>query len=763
MPSVLIEYQQKMHQLGTIELSADQLSTILPALRKHTKYEFSGYKKGTLTRRIERRMGLNQLTDFAEYAQLVQQSQQEAKLLFKDLLISVTNFFREPEAYQQLESDVIQKVAQTKAPEETIRVWIPGCATGEEPYSIAMVILEQLQIAQNYCTVQIFASDIDEQAINVARAGIYPINIAADVSAERLQQFFIKKDRHYHVNKALRECVVFAVQNLISDPPFSKVDLISCRNLLIYLEPAIQKNIIAMFHFALNDGGCLFLGNSETIGDNEDMFRPISKKLRLYQRIGPTRSDKVNSPCLLQASRYRPPNYEIQPRMHEVTQFGKLTQQLLLEQYAPFAVLINAQFEILYLYGQSGPYIEMTTGKPTQELISMVRDGIRSKLRSATRLAIASAQKVMFTARAKRDGRYYPVELTVLPINSPKLADALLLVTFTEAIEPEQLITTSATVEELQNSTLLRELEAELADTKEDLRNVVEDMTSSTEELKVSHEEVLSINEELQSSNEELETSREELQSLNEEMTTVNSQLQNKVGELARINDDLANLLTSTNIAALFLDLEFCIKRFTPAMCTLFNLIKSDVGRPINDISSRIPNLNLLQEAESTLKNRSTNEIEVQTADDKTIIIRLSPFRTNDHDIEGVVATFIDITRLKQIETSLSSSKERTELLLKSTGEAIYGVDISGNCIFVNNKLIKDLGFTEVELIGANPHLIFNHTREDGSSYPWEECFLYRCLKDHKAQQGGQDIVWRKDGTYFQPCIQSIPSSNAAY
>ncbi|AEP28671.1 EAL domain-containing protein [Brumicola nitratireducens] len=754
MPSELLLYFQSLQQLIISDIPVDlvheQLDKILSALRLQTKYDFSNYKKGTLTRRIERRMGLKHLTDFAEYAHIVQQSHEEAQLLLKDLLISVTDFFREPEAYKQLENDVVQKIINTKAPDDVIRVWTPGCATGEEPYSIAMVILEQLQLAKKHNEVQIFASDIDEQAISVARAGRYPVNITSDISTERLQQFFIKKDNHYQVNKTLRDCVVFATQNLISDPPFSKVDLISCRNLLIYLEPAIQKKIISMFHFALNEGGYLFLGSAETIGQHEDLFQPLSKKLRLYRRVGKTKSETISFPTLSDFSKQPQMSYPINQGTQEAAQYGKITQQLLLQHYAPFAVLINKNFDILYVNGQSGRYLEMTTGKPSQDLISVLREGIRSKLRAAVQLAMTNGEMIEVTTRVKRDANYYPIQLSVHPIHTLKSGEDLLLISFSEVVESNQInVIASATPDELQHTNLLHQLEEELAEAKDDLRTCLEDMASSTEELKVSHEEVLSMNEELQSSNEELETSKEELQSLNEELTTVNNQLQNKVEELAIANDDMTNLLESADIAALFLDVKFCIKRFTPAMRALFQLIKSDVGRPISDISHQFVTLDLVKEAELTLKNRLMNEIEVKTTDDKCYIVRISPFRTNDGEIEGVVVTFFDITRLNQIKSSLSSSRERIELLLKSTGEAIYGVDVSGKCTFVNAKLVQDLGFTEQELIGRDSHTIFHHTRSDGSDYPWSDCFVYQCLKDQKPHRGANDLVWRKDGTSF--------------
>lgn len=754
MPSALLSYHQSMQKLTKCDIPPpavhEQLDQILSALRLQTKYDFSNYKKGTLKRRIERRMGLNHITAFADYAHMVQKSHEEAQHLLRDFLISVTDFFREPEAYEQLESEVVLNIINAKTSDDPIRVWTPGCATGEEPYSIAMVILEQLQRAKKHNQLQIFASDIDEQAISVARIGSYPVNITSDVTAERLQQFFIKKNNRYQVNRTLRDCVVFATQNLVSDPPFSKVDLVSCRNLLIYLEPAIQKKIISMFHFALNDGGYLFLGGSETIGQHEDLFQPISKKLRSYRRVGKRNSETISFPTLSDFSKKPQMSLPVNQSMQDTAHYGKITQQLLLQHYAPFAVLINTQFEILYVNGQSGRYLEMTTGKPSQNLISIVREGIRSKLRAAVQLVGKNGEKMEISTRVKREDSYYPVQLIVHLIKMSNQSEDLFLITFSELVEPKHLNTiASATSDELEQTTLLHQLEEELAGAKEDLRTCVEDMASSNEELKVSHEEMLSMNEELQSSNEELETSKEELQSLNEELTTVNSQLQNKVEELATANDDMANLLESADIAALFLDVKFCIKRFTPAMRELFQLIKSDVGRPISDISHQFVALDLVKEATLTLKNRLMNEIEVKTADDKSYILRISPFRTNEGEVVGVVVTFFDITRLNQIKSSLNSSRERIELLLKSTGEAIYGVDTTGKCTFVNGKLTQDLGFTEQELIGQDAHTIFHHTRSDGSDYPWSDCFVSQCLKEQKAHRGVNDLVWRKDGTSF--------------
>ncbi len=765
MPDVLIKYAQHAGELmgSSVEKSAalDQLSSILAALRTHVKYDFHCYKKGTLMRRIERRMGLNYIEDLVDYARMVQEDEQEALRLFKDLLISVTSFYREPEAYGLLEREVIHKVVREKADDEPIRVWVPGCATGEEAYSIGMLFLEQLEAMRKHCPLQVFASDIDEQALAVARTGAYPVNIAADVSAERLRYFFNKRDQCYQVGKQLRDSMVFAVQNLISDPPFSKLDLISCRNLLIYLEPEIQRKIMSLFHFVLNDGGFLFLGSSETIGQQEDLFQPISKKSRLYRRVGPTRRDKLDLPFVSRLETAGRAGYGTQAKLAEPANFAKITQQLLLAHYAPFAVLVNRNFEILYLYGQSGPYLELTTGEPTQDLMTILREGLRSKLRGAVQKAIKDVREVMVTARIKRDRTYCPVHVTALPLTVPKLAEGLVVITFAEATEPAPVKTMAGMEKEVSNEALVTQLESELSETKDDLRSSVEEMEAANEELKTSNEEVLSMNEELQSTNEELETSKEELQSLNEELTTVNNQLQDKVEELAATNDDLANLLSNTDIAVLFLDAKFRIKRFTPATCNLFNLIFSDVGRPVSDISHRIQHLNLRQEAETVLTNLSPVEKEVHSDSGQCFTLRILPFRTEENKIEGVVATFVDVTRLKQSEASLAKSKERVELLLESTGEAIFGVDDEGRCIFVNNKFTEQLGFTADELLGHNIHELIHHTRTDGSHYPWQECFVYRCLREGISHRGGHEIMWRKDGTSFPTlyCVEPIVES----
>ncbi len=755
LPAILMKYMQHTRELIKPERLSDDvpdlLELILMVLRERNKYDFSYYKTGTLVRRIKRRMGLAHIEQAEDYLRLLREDERESSLLCKDLLIGVTGFFREPEAYHLLEQEVIRKLVHDKEREAAIRVWVPGCSSGEEPYSIAMLLLEQLQAMQKHCTIQIFASDIDEEALAAARAGVYPENIAADISPEHLRQFFRKVDQgNYEISKQVRDSVVFTVQNLISDPPFSRLDLISCRNLLIYLVPEVQKKVISLFHYVLNEGGYLFLGTSETIGQQVDLFKPISKKSRVYQRVGPTRRDKVDFPVSNGMVRHVPVGRQsAQTSLAKPVHFGNITQQLLLQHYAPFAVLFNRRFEILYLHGPSGPYLELTTGDMTQDLMAMVRDGVRGALRNAVQMALKQEQQVTARARVKRGGVYCPIALTVLPVNAPREAQGLLLATFSEIEELTRAENGQAKGERRSNETFQSQLEAELQSTRAELQGTIAELGTSNEELKSYNEEVLSMNEELQSSNEELETSKEELQSLNEELATVNNQLQDKVDELRVLNNDQANLLTSTDIATLFLDAQLRIKRFTPAISRIFNLIASDVGRPIGDISHQMHDSTLQADADEVLRSLSSIEREIGIEDDRWYLQRVLPYRTDDNKIEGVVITFIDITERNRVQRLLRNTKNYLQLLLESTGEAIFGVDKQGHCTFINPKFTELLGYSEADLSGNRVHDLIHHTYADGSVYPWGQCVLYQCLTQGKAYHGDHEVLWRKDGTSF--------------
>ncbi len=762
MPSALIRYQQHTSESSNPEMIGDNvpdlLELILAVLRERSKYDFHYYKTGTLIRRIKRRMGLNHIEEAGDYLQFLREDEREIGLLCNDLLIGVTDFFREPEAFQLLEQEVIRKLVHDKAPGTPIRIWVPGCSSGEEAYSIAILLLEQIQAQQKQCPVQIFASDIDEASLATARTGIYPENVAADISPERLRQFFRKVDQtNYEITKQVRDCVVFAAQNLISDPPFSKLDLISCRNLLIYIVPDVQKKVISLFHYVLNEGGYLFLGASETIGQQEDLFKPVSKKLRLYQRIGPTRRDKVDFPVSSGRARQILVGRQSTQSLAKAVNFGNITQQLLLQYYAPFAVLFNRKFEILYLHGLSGAYLELNTGDMTQDLMSMIREGLRGALRNAVKMTLQHEQQVTMKARVKRGGTYYPISLTVLPVSAPREASGLLLATFAEVEETTPLAHERSKGEGISDEIFLNQLESELQSTRAELQGTIIELETSNEELKSYNEEVLSMNEELQSTNEELETSKEELQSLNEELATVNNQLQDKVDELRVLNNDQANLLTSTDIATLFLDTQLRIKRFTPAISRIFNLITSDIGRPIGDISHRVHDSTLQADADEVLRTLASIEKEIRLDQGRCYLQRVLPYRTEDNEIEGVVVTFIDITERNQSQQVLQRTKNYLQLLLASTGEAIYGVDKQGHSTFINPKFTELLGYTEAELSGKRVHDLIHHSLVDGTPYPWEKCVLYECLTQGTAYHGDHDVVWRKDGTSFSAFFTAEP------
>ncbi len=705
MPEILIQYAQHSYVRGAwqpnslIESEQGQLSRILALLRARIKYDFRCYRKNMLLRRIQRRMGLKHIDGLAEYLELLRNDADEVNRLYRDLLISVTGFFRDAEAYNELEQQVIPQLLERNASDIPVRVWVPGCATGEEAYSIAMQFIEQFSAAQKQPNIQIYATDIDESALEFARQGIYPESIVSDISAKRLTRFFTPTDSHYQVNKQLRESVVFATQNLISDAPFSKLDLISCRNLLIYLDPDVQKKVISLFHFALHENGFLFLGSSETVGRQLDLFETVSKKWRIFRRIGQTRRDAINFPI---ASSYKRRGL-LQPLKEPGTghrpDFAELTQRQLLEDYGPASALINRRHEVLYFYGATGDFLEPPTGEPTRDLIDMARRGLRTKLRAACHQAIRENKPVVDSSiRFKRNDAWLPCTVTVKPVVDTNLGEGLLLVTFQLQENAPHAETTKPAHKIEEESSLVSQLEDELKSTREDLQSTIEEMESSHEELKASNEEIMSMNEELQSANEELETSKEELQSLNEELGTVNNQLQDKVEQLDKANNDMTNLLNSTDIATLFLDSDLHIRQFTPATGKLLKLISSDIGRDINTFATDFTGTQLSDDARDVLEELSPIESEVHSGDNHCYLRRCLPYRTPDNRIEGVVITFIDITERVNAE----KQSRRLATLMRDSNDAITVQDFAGNIIIWNHGAEKIYGYTESEALQMN-------------------------------------------------------------
>ena len=666
----------------------DGLGAVIAVLRAHTKHDFRNYKEKTLVRRTRRRMCLLHMDAYDRYLDFLRTHPAEIEALVKDLLITVTDFFREPEAWEEMRKLVIRPLIEKKDGDEPIRVWTPGCSTGEEPYSMAIVILEELMRAEKTNPLNLFASDIDRDAIAFARAGRYPKSIAADVAPERLRRFFSDADgaEYYRVNKLLRESVVFADQDLIADPPFSKLDIICCRNLLIYLKAEVQEKIIALFHFALLPQGALFLGSAETIGRQTDLFTMLSKRWRIFRRIGPTHHDRVAIPIAAwRRHREEEPGGTFERRQAHLTH---LAQQRLLDLLAPPAVLIDSQWKMLYVTGNVDPYLMHRPGSPTDNLLDKVRRGLRSRLRMVVQRARAAGQTATVQSRVERDGEYFPVSVTVRLLRDRLEGEVLALVVFEESADAEarpsaerrhkprsRLESRAAQEDELDEKSLVVQLEEELAATKDDLQATIEQLEASNEEYKATNEESMSVNEELQSTNEELETSKEELQSLNEELSTVNSQLAAKVDELETKHADLENLLAATAVATLCLNTDLAVRWFTTAVRQVVRLKDSDVGRPLADLAHDFKESGIVEVAKRVLSTLTPLEDEVSTVDDRTYLRRVTPYRMDDLRIGGVMLTFVDITRRKQDELALRSAKELSDLIIDTVREATLVLD----------------------------------------------------------------------------------------
>jgi two-component system CheB/CheR fusion protein len=702
MPQALMQFVHQFYFGGgkvvkEADAAPEHLNQVLALLRTRTRFDFRGYRKKMLSRRVERRMGLTRSPRIADYLAYLRDHPDEVKRLARDFLISVTSFFRDPDAYDALEKQAMIPLLEAHEDDAPLRVWVCGCATGEEAYSVAMLLIEQLTAAQKSCRLQIFATDVDDAALETARLGIYTEAISADVSPERLARFFTRiDDSTYQINSQVRESIVFAAQNVITDPPFSKLDLITCRNLLIYLETDVQKKVVSLLHFALNAGGYLFLGPSETIGRQTDLFEAASKKWRTYRRIGPNRPGRHEFPLPAAGEHHAPLRRLPGSGPGREESFAALTQRLLLDELEPAAVLINRRYEILYYSGPTTRYLDMPTGEPTQDLNLMIREGLRSKLRGAIHQALQDGQPVhVHDAQVKRNSGYVPIEVAVKPVRTAAASNGLLLIIFRDVLGSTQ---PPAETKQANEDPVVRQLEMELHAMKEDLRGTTEEMESSNEELKASNEEVMSMNEELQSANEELETSKEELQSLNEELTTVNNQLQDKVQDLETANNDMANLLNCTDIPTVFLDKRLCIRQFTAATTQLLNLIATDVGRPLSDITAKFNDAKLISDAKDVLRRLTPQSQEVRSEDERWWIRRVVPYRTLEDAIEGVVITFTEVTQLKRN----AESARLLATVLQNSDDTITIEDFSGRITAWNRGAERMLGYTEAEALGMN-------------------------------------------------------------
>ena len=661
----LINHDLRMspiHKEGRLPSSGpaqNGLSEIIDLLRSKTAHDFSLYKPGTLQRRTERRMALASIaaSDIDRYLELLRDDAQELDLLAKDLLINVTSFFRDPKVFDLLAGKIIPDLVGGHSPDQPLRIWIAGCSTGEETYSLAMLFQEQIAAAKRDVKLQIFASDVDPEAVAGAREGLYPETIAAEVSPERLARFFTKEDHSYRVSPALRAAAVFTVQDVLADPPFSRLDLVSCRNLLIYLRPEAQAKVIALFHFALREGGFLLLGSAETIGNADGRFQVISKPERLYRHVGRKRAGELPVSVSPRDGVTTPRPRGSDPTSSRPAALAELCRRLVIDTYAPAAVLINRKHECLYFLGPTDNYLKVAPGHPAQDLLTMAREGVRTKLRFAMQQAGRDNKRIVVTGgRINRNGSAHSFSISAQPVQSE--GEDLLLVCFID--EPEakgkRAPVTAGDVSRVA------ELEQELEATRAELQGAIHSLEISGEDQKAINEEASSVNEEYQSTNEELLTSKEELQSLNEELTALNSQLQETLERQRTTSNDLQNVLYSTDVATLFLDTDLHIRFFTPATKLLFNVILGDVGRPLADLSSLAADSALPADAQTVLRTHAPIEREIEARTGAWYIRRILPYRAEDNGVQGVVITFTDITERRQVTDALHAAERKAHL-----------------------------------------------------------------------------------------------------
>ena len=678
LPAKVIAFVKRFRLVGDVQAQVEAefqrtaagfLDKILVLLRTHTGHDFSAYKKNTIMRRVERRMGLHQLPRIDDYLRYVRENPHEVELLLGELLIGVTSFFRDAAVWEQVKNEVLPALRDNHPDGALLRAWVPGCSTGEEAYSLAMLFRESLDAtpsAQRY-KLLIFASDLDKDAIARARAGVYPESISADVSEARLKRFFVPEAAGYRVSNDIREMVIFAEQNVIVDPPFTRIDFLSCRNLLIYLEAGLQEKLLQLFHYSLRQGGYLLLGSSESVGPASSLFAGLPGRSRIYRRLDvptPALPSGMTSAFGQGGSRLKAAAAHGAGAAAMAPDIQALVEQLVLTHYAPAALLVSAKGEMLYFSGKTGKYLEPAAGKPNLNLFAMARDGLKQALSEAFYRAVRESK----TATLKRVkintvGPAHYADVVVQPLTEPMALSGAVLIVFRDVAAPSprrpRLAADAAASDGLRVEAALQELQH----AREDARSTREEMQSSQEELKSTNEELQSTNEELQSTNEELTTSKEEMQSMNEELQTINNELRLKVGEVSRANNDMRNLLDSTEIAILFLDETLHVRRFTPSTTKLFKLIPGDAGRSITDIVCDLDYPGLATDAREVLRTLVFKETDVAATETRWFRVRIMPYRTQDNRIDGLVITFADISASKRLEIELRQAKARLQAL----------------------------------------------------------------------------------------------------
>ncbi|MDQ3813924.1 MAG: PAS domain S-box protein, partial [Armatimonadota bacterium] len=741
------------------DLGEQSLQAVLKFVREQTGHDFSQYKRATLLRRIARRLQLHGLENLPSYMEFLHAHPEEAGALLQEILISVTNFFRDAEAFHALRDEVLPRLfAGGRGADNPVRVWVPGCATGEEAYSLAMLFCEHIEAHNVPARFQIFATDLDEESIVIARHGSYPETIAADVSPERLRRFFLKQQGRYCIQREIRDNVLFALHDLLSDTAFSRLDLISCRNLLIYFNRAAQEKAFDIFHFALNPDGFLFLGSSESAEGSHGLFSTFDKKHRIYQRR-PVVRHSVPVPNLGSPGAHRlrreadvPPASNVQATPPSVAP-GELHLRLL-DQIAPPSIMVDGDYNIVHLSPQAGRFLQFAGGEPTHNVVQVAHPDLQIDLRSLLLTASQRQRKAEAPGvRVSLGGEVHTLNLVVRPAG-PEAPEGYLLIVFDERGGVESVERVEAETEAPEP--LVRQLESEIARLRTQLRDTVENYETSTEELRASNEELQSINEELRSATEELETSKEELQSVNEELSTVNSELKLNNDELARSNNDLQNLMASTQIGTIFLDRQLHIKRFTPHVQQLFNVLPTDAGRPLSDITSKLNYAGLSDDAERVLRDLAMVECEVANGTGQWFLARLLPYRTLEDKIDGVVLTFVDITRLKRAEEELRASQERFRTLSDAVPQIIWTNEMAGKANYFNQRWFEYSGLSYEESAGPGWQVIVHPADAPTAVERWQRALATGEVFDTEYR------LRRADGVYRWHIGRNVPLRDKA-
>ncbi|MHB1285295.1 MAG: chemotaxis protein CheB [Leptospirales bacterium] len=695
----------EIHLSGPISQSqVSGINQILELLYSATGHNFSQYKKTTIVRRIKRRMAQLEIGHTDVYLRYLQEFPSEATVLLKELLINSTSFFRDPAVFNLLSEEILPGLMKNKPEGYVLRIWVPGCSTGEEAYSLAILVREFMERTRRSFTAQIYGTDLDEEAISRARAGVYSQNISQHLTPERLNRFFVKEKMFFRVKKEIRDMVVFAIQNVIKDPPFTRLDILSCRNLMIYLEMELQNHLILAFHYALKPGGILIISPSETVGNHADMFVPLNRKLKIYRAIpsiDSTRSILNSGLSWTQSSTGKNPQQEVMQK-NRGNNFADLTRRALLNSYAPASVVTDLKGEILFVHGETGKYLQLASGQPSNNVIDMARDGLKLDLRDAMYTAVKINEPTLDRILSiKTENGTQDIVLSVRPLPDPETKQTLLLISFQDLpATPSDITAPLRPRSKKKDRSHLEALERDLADTKESLQITIEEQQASNEELKSTNEELQSTNEELQSTNEELEISKEEL-------ITINIEMQGKIEELANMQNDMKNLLDNINVGTIFLDENLRIRRFSRESEKIYHLIDSDLGRLLSDFKSKLVDADLIADARAVMHTLALCERELETLDGDWFLMRIQPYRTLDNVIDGVVMTFTDVT--SRIESDeLQRKTQLSEDIVNTVREPFVVLDDKLEIISANEAFYQTFRTSPENTVGQSIYMIGN-------------------------------------------------------